>query len=186
MTLRDATLDDASAIAAVLIDSMRSTYRGLLPDEVLDNLSYETRAAAVRAKLGDPGDDLILVALDGDGTIFGYISGGPERTRDGEFAAEVLDIYLLESGQGQGHGRALMIACVERFLERGLSSMLVWVFADNPGRLFYESLGGTAVREKKLVVGGRELLAIGYGWRDLQALLQDERRRAGSKRRTVT
>lgn len=41
--LRLATVDDASAIGHVHVESWRSTYRGLMPDAVLDKLLVEQR-----------------------------------------------------------------------------------------------------------------------------------------------
>ena len=42
--IRPATVDDAAAVAHVHVSSWRSTYRGLMPDAVLDSLSVERRA----------------------------------------------------------------------------------------------------------------------------------------------
>jgi len=42
--IRSATASDAPAIGHVHVESWRSTYRGLMPDAVLVNLSAEQRA----------------------------------------------------------------------------------------------------------------------------------------------
>jgi hypothetical protein len=41
MLIRRATLEDAAAIARVRVDTWRTAYRGIVPDEFLDNMSYE-------------------------------------------------------------------------------------------------------------------------------------------------
>ncbi len=41
--IRPAVFKDAAAIAHVHIDAWRTTYRSLMPDDVLDNLSFERR-----------------------------------------------------------------------------------------------------------------------------------------------
>jgi hypothetical protein len=41
--IRKATADDAKGIARVHVDAWKSTYRGLVSDEYLDSLSYESR-----------------------------------------------------------------------------------------------------------------------------------------------
>jgi GNAT superfamily N-acetyltransferase len=48
-----------------------------------------------------------------------------------EYDAELLDIYLLKGSQGKGYGSALTLVCVERFLDPGMTSMLVGP-RDNP------------------------------------------------------
>lgn len=90
------------------------------------------------------------------------------------YDGEILDLDFLASHQGQGHGRALTLLCAERMLEVGMTSMLVWVLADDPGRRFYEALGGSVVRERQLSIGGRELTAVGYDWPDLRAFVVGE------------
>jgi hypothetical protein len=68
-------------------------------------------------------------------------------------------------------------APVERLLELGMTSTLAWILTDNPGRRFYEALRGSAVRERKLTIGGRDVKTIGYGWPDVHALVNAERAR---------
>ena len=53
VTVRDATVDDARAIAEVHVASWRWAYRGQLPDDLLDGLSVDdpTAVELVRAVL---------------------------------------------------------------------------------------------------------------------------------------
>lgn len=41
MQIRKATINDAEGIAKVHVDSWRTTYKGIIPDEFLYNLSYK-------------------------------------------------------------------------------------------------------------------------------------------------
>jgi hypothetical protein len=50
--------------------------------------------------------------------------------------------------------------------------MLVWVFAANPCRAFYEALGGRYVREQEITIGGAQLREVAYGWSDLRGLAE--------------
>jgi hypothetical protein len=43
MYIREATMTDVAAIARVHVESWRTTYKGLLPDDYLANLTYEQR-----------------------------------------------------------------------------------------------------------------------------------------------
>ncbi len=52
-----------------------------------------------------------------------------------------------------------------------MTSMKVWVLADNPFRAFYEALGGKYVSEKEIVIGGAPLIEVAYGWNELNVLL---------------
>jgi len=64
------------------------------------------------------------------------------------------------------------MAVVQRLLQCGLPSMLVWVLAANPGRAFYATLGGQQVYEKTATIGAAPLLEVAYGWPALRDLVQ--------------
>jgi ribosomal protein S18 acetylase RimI-like enzyme len=171
MAVRRATVDDAEAIERIRVETWRATYRGLLPDGLIDQLqpNVERRRERLRAALPS---ELIFVADEGTGVV-GYAFAGPERTHDREYMGEVYAIYILPAAQGKGHGRALIQECARALASGGLSSMIIWVLRENAiGRGFYERLGGTPVREKPLeeFPGAEEHVEIGYGWKDTRTL----------------
>ena len=88
------------------------------------------------------------------------------------YRGELYAIYLLAPSQRQGLGRRLTMAVVQRLLQCGLPSMLVWVLAANPGRAFYAALGGQQVYEKTAIIGAAPLLEVAYGWLDFHELVQ--------------
>lgn len=53
ITVREATPDDAPGIARVQVDAWRSTYRGIVPDAHLADLSYDERAQRWRTMRTD-------------------------------------------------------------------------------------------------------------------------------------
>lgn len=177
--IRDATGADAAAIARVHVDSWRTTYRGLMPDAVLDGLSYAGRerqwvwATSAAAE----GRGCVVVADEGEAGIVGFASGGACRDDLG-YGAEVPAIYLLEAWQGRGLGKGLMLAAADRLAARGYDSLLVWVLETNElGRRFYAALGGAVVGAKEEELFGATLREVAYGWPDLAAL----RARAGRR-----
>jgi L-amino acid N-acyltransferase YncA len=171
MLIRMAQWADAVAIAAVHVDSWRTTYAGILPDDYLANLSYERRERWWRDTLSTPsGTEFIYVVEDAGRNVIGFAAGGAERSGDAIYSGELYAIYLLDRHQRQGIGRRLTVAVVNRLLHEGFSSMLVWVFAANSSRAFYEALGGQQVYEKSVTIGGVQLVEVAYGWRDIQGL----------------
>jgi GNAT superfamily N-acetyltransferase len=179
MHIRQATIADVAAIARVHVDSWRTTYKGLLPDDYLANLTYEQREPRWREILSKPvGHSLVYVAEDHAGNIGGFASGGPERSGDPVYTGEVYAIYLLERWQGQGVGRQLTITLVRQLIQRGFTSLLIWVLADNPSRRFYEALGGQPVRDRLEMTGGVEVMDVAYGWLDARMLIDAQVRQA--------
>jgi L-amino acid N-acyltransferase YncA len=166
MIIRAATQNDIPAIAKVHVDTWRTTYRGIVPDEHLANLSYERQASGWYPILNQDSDDgyFTYVAEEGSGEIIGFASGGEERTGDPVYEGEVMAIYILQNQQGKGIGRCLVQAVAEQLHLSGINSMLVWVLADNPACQFYAALGGEPVREKKIEISGKPLIEVAYGW----------------------
>ena len=167
---RPAELRDAAGIAHVHVDTWRTAYRGLLPDDFLASLNepaYEDRWRRIL----EAGSSRVYVAEE-DGDVVGFASGGRERAGELGFAGELYAIYVLDSAQGRGHGRQLVKAVVEGLREMGLMDMLVWVLRDNPvGRRFYESLGGIYVRSQPITIGSAQLEEVSYGWKRLEDVL---------------
>jgi GNAT superfamily N-acetyltransferase len=179
MHIREATIDDARAIAEVHVASWRTAYRGIMPDDFLATLSVERRERRWRDTLTNPhSTSVVYVAEDAEGRVAGFAAGGPPSATDpasfsyAAYAGELYAIYLLREKHGRGTGRALVRAVARRLAERGIRSMLVWVLADNPARRFYEALGGVPAGEQPTEIGGRQLIEVAYGWPDTSGLIE--------------
>lgn len=173
MPIRIATVHDAAAIAKVHVESWRTTYTGIVPDDFLAHLSYEQREQFWCQVLTESGSrTIVYVAEDAQGTVIGFASGGPEHSGDPVYTGELYAIYLLEQHQGQGNGRQLVMSLIHHLWQEGRRGLLLWVLAANPARKFYERLGGQPVYEKTVTIGGVALMEVAYGWRDIQALVK--------------
>ncbi|MEH1906318.1 GNAT family N-acetyltransferase [Nostoc sp.] len=167
MVIREANLADASAIAKVHVDGWRTTYSNLMPAKFLADLSYkerETKWVKILSNIAQ--DNFTYIAEDEIGQIVGFASGGKERTGDRLYQGELYAIYILEKYQRQGLGHRLVSSVATRLLQSDISSMLVWVLADNPAVDFYQSLGGQQVNEKQIEIGTVQLVEVAYGWTD--------------------
>jgi len=171
--IRPANVQDVAAIARVHVESWRTTYKGLVPDDFLARLSYAQREQLWRQVFTDSGSPgFVYVAEDERGKVVGFVSGGPERSGDPVYTGELYAIYLLSPYQGQGIGRRLAITLVHRLIQAGMTALLLWVLAENPSRTFYERLGGRPVYEKTVTIGGVPLIEVAYGWLDAHTLIE--------------
>lgn len=166
MIVREATHNDIPAIAKVHVDTWQTTYRGIVPDEHLANLSYERQANGWYDILNHAPENgyFTYVAEDESGEIVGFASGGEERTGDPIYKGELMAIYILKNQQGKGTGCCLVQAVAKKLHLLGINSMLVWVLVDNPACQFYAALGGNPVHEKEIEIGGKPLIEVAYGW----------------------
>ena len=167
--VRSAVLDDAESIARVHVDSWRTTYRGLLPDDFLASLGEAHYIERWRRVIGE-GSSRVYVVDEPEG-IVGFASGGRERAGENGFAGELYAIYVLDSAQRRGHGRELVRAVAGGLQAMELWDMIVWVLRDNAAaRQFYERLGGVYVRAQPITIGTATLEEVSYGWRDFEAI----------------
>lgn len=170
-TIRLATENDAADIARVQVDSWHTTYQGLISEEYLHSLTYERHYIRWKRTLGQQnGSTFTYVALNSQGQIVGFASGGPEREGKAVYRGELYAIYLLASAQRQGIGRQLLLATAHHLAQQGIPSMLVWVLAGNPAQHFYEAMGGKYIRMKMEAVGGEMRKELAYGWKNTDAL----------------
>jgi hypothetical protein len=52
--------------------------------------------------------------------------------------------------------------------------MILWVFADNPARRFYEALGGKMIKESQFEIAGVTRYEVAYGWLDIRTILKGQ------------
>lgn len=167
LIIRPADVDDAPAIAKVHVDTWRTTYGGMIPQDYLDSLTVRNRSVGWVRLLDRTAGLTTLVSEDHDGRIVGFISAGPLRHRDPRFQAEISSLYVLKPYHGTNHGRRLFLAAAERMAQAGHKSLFLWVLANNPARGFYERLGGVQVTEARRSFAGKPVHEIGYGWDEI-------------------
>jgi L-amino acid N-acyltransferase YncA len=101
MIVREANLADVAMIAQVHVDTWRTTYRSIVPEEYLAKLSYQQREKSWNQVLSSALDtnEFVYVAEDESGQIIGFASGGKERTGDRVYKGELYTIYVLDAYQ---------------------------------------------------------------------------------------
>jgi ribosomal protein S18 acetylase RimI-like enzyme len=159
------------------VDSYRAAHRDHIPEESLMRSTYEESErnwARTLRELSedDEREEYIYVAENDAGDIIGIAMGGPESSNHPLYTGAIYFLYLLPAYHRQGIGRQLLISVVERLVEHGMDSLLIWVLkANTPARRFYEALGGQFVLEKQIEDRGAVLDEVAYGWRDVSVLL---------------
>jgi GNAT superfamily N-acetyltransferase len=173
MLIREARVEDAPTLARVHVDAWRTTYPGIVPDEYLASLSYSQREEAWRICLTTPEyGELTYLAEDDERQVIGFATGGPERTGNRVYPAELHAIYLLSRGRRLGLGTQLVRTVAGRLVQLNYLSLMVWVLAENPSRAFYEALGGEKFKEAVVEIGGAKLVELAYGWKDIRRLTE--------------
>ena len=173
LEIRKASKQDIADIAKVYVDGWRTTYRGLVPNQYLDELSYEEAEKRWNQFLDNENDPFMYVALNGEGKIVGFASG--RSIEEKHFTGELYALYLLQDCRGLGVGRQLVSAVARHFKENGIHSMLVWVMEQNKSGLgFYKRMGGKEYIRRTSTFGETVVDDVAYGWNDISVLYDEE------------
>jgi ribosomal protein S18 acetylase RimI-like enzyme len=159
--IREASLDDVPSLARVHVVAWNATHGGWGSTP-----SYDLRLQQWTRKFesGAPGWFCFL-AQDAAGSVVGFVTGQSySEPVPAGFAGQLAKIYLLADRQRLGLGRRLMGHAARRFLERGISSMLLFSQPENPSCAFFEALGGERLFSESDEFHGA------YGWRNLAVL----------------
>lgn len=177
INIRKAGVEDAEGVARVHVDSWCTTYKGIMPDEYLKTLSYEKRARMWKRILSAETNEvynrfIMWVVENGNGEAVGFASGGEKIKDDCGYKGELSGIYLLREYQRNGTGKTLLNIFAKEFLKLNVESMDLSVLALNSSKIFYEKMGAEKVLEKEVDIGGKTLIEIIYGWKNIRKLVK--------------
>jgi len=162
--VRDALLADAEGIARAHTESWQSSYRGILPDTVLDRIDVGQRVDSRKKILRDRGI-FQLVAYDvTHGDIVGFCDAGPAR-RHVPQSGEIYALYMVHHAKRHGLGQTMFERTQSYFAAQGWRSMIIWVLENNHhARGFYEAMGGRRGPTFPSRVGGFAVVEQAYVW----------------------
>jgi ribosomal protein S18 acetylase RimI-like enzyme len=160
LAVRPARGGDVAPMARVNVRCWQETYRGLLPDAVLDDPGFPAaRERCWTAALTDERyrENRVAVA-ERDGELVGIAMSGPPLDAGAAWARQLYVLYVHAADHGTGAGPALLEAVVDPE-----EPVALWVADPNPrAQAFYRKHGfaadgtarsGDGVREIRMVRG---------------------------------
>ena len=160
MILRDATPEDAHAIATLGAEAFCAAFAHLYREEDLNGFladSHSPERAA--AEIANPAMRVKL-AVDHDGKLLGFCKlvlacGWPEHARANN-AIELKQLYTDPAATGRGIGAALMDWALQEAAERRNGEIQLSVYSDNHGaQRFYARYGFEKVADIFFMVGAQ-------------------------------
>lgn len=141
MLIRPAQPENALAVAQVHVRSWQAAYRALLPNEYLDQLRPEDRAARYDFSHTDPQKPYTQVA-ESKGQIVGFATTAPARDADCDGLGELLALYVAPEQWGHGVGRQLAASARQRLTDEGFAEAVLWMLEGNVrADIFYRNDG---------------------------------------------
>jgi L-amino acid N-acyltransferase YncA len=117
MIIRDATADDAPALAAIYGHAVRHGF-GTFETEPPDAAEMDRRRRGVQ------GHGLPYLVAEADGKVLGYAYAGPFRPRPGYRFTVENSVYVAPDAQGKGVGRAVLTAVLAACEAKGMRQVV--------------------------------------------------------------
>jgi ribosomal protein S18 acetylase RimI-like enzyme len=157
--IREARRDDLEALAELHVETFKETHGRI------NAPSVALRRQQWQAAFDTPAGWFCYVVEGATGQLVGFAKGTLHTGGVPGFEGELNKIYLLRRYHRRGIGRRLVEKVARRFLQQGISSMLLFGDARSPSNGFYERLGA-----ERLLSDTGEFHG-GYGWPDLRRLV---------------
>lgn len=159
IVFRDAVAADIPALAELHVTTWNATYNTRNGPTIATRTWQWNQVFAKEDRR-----DFVLVLEDRNGRLIGFTWGKP---RVGEFGGELSKIYLRWEYHGLGLGRRMMAETAKRFIDRGVSSFVLFAELSNPTLGFYDRMGGERLLDDRNQFQGA------FVWRDVRSLIQD-------------
>ena len=145
MHVRDATIDDAEALALVHVHGWQWGYRGLLPSAISTTCRSSAGPSSGARGCSTRGARARGSRATKRRALAGFVAAGPSRDPGAEArTGEIYALYIEEAAAGSGVGRALLERAVDGLRDAGFARATLWVLRENArARRFYEKAGWT-------------------------------------------
>lgn len=143
---------DAPVIAATRQIVWDQTYRGIYPDETIDNYDLEFYTCRDRQRMEEP-DQHYYLFMDQNRCV-GYFSFGPYHYGSyKDFQVCLNNLYILEAYKGMGLGKQAFAILREYCHNHGIGKFFCGCNANNhPAIGFYRHMGGVAGDEANVTL----------------------------------
>lgn len=149
--IRLATLEDARPIAEVGFAAWDAAYRGLMPDELVEQWTIPARIQRMTERWQHHDPEYRMWVVEGGDGLLAYSASGLAREHESIPLAvgEIYSFYVHPRHWRHGHGRRLMEHVLADLVARGFVEVRLWTLSANElARRFYEALGFSIERER--------------------------------------
>lgn len=143
--IRKAFIKDCEELSKIKRQVWETTYRGIYPNDKLDNYDYEKQEHKFKDMVNNP--DINLYVVLKSEKIIGYMSEGKPVRPFKNYKQEIGLLYLLKEYQGKGIGRKLFDLAYESIKSKGHKEFFISCNKYNySSQIFYKKMGGKIVQ----------------------------------------
>lgn len=140
--IRKSILSDAKEVAAVSMIAWQQSYKDIIDENYLQNISLADRLLLRNKILQNNNPNQIHLVAVHEGKIIGFCDAGPAMDITSDYCGEIYAIYLLQEFKRLGIGRQLLKEAHQHLVKYKLLPYVAWVLKDNKSACaFYQTHG---------------------------------------------
>ena len=139
---------DCADVAHVVTVAWNETYRGIVPDEFLNNLYTNEDERAKNSYNSFNEKENHQYVLEVDDKVVGFVNVGSSNETDYENCGEIHAVYIINGYKGHGYGKKLIDAGIQELKSMNFDKMVIGCLDGNPSNEFYKHLGGKFVKTR--------------------------------------
>lgn len=164
--IREATLDDAFAIAEINYKGRKNNFKGIIDDDFLDNINLEKKQQAMLEMMENNNWDSIILVHTINWKVVWFIHWWIDRYPNSAYDAEIYSFYVDPDFQWKWIGKTLMNAIIESDMFKNISSFYLRTLKDQKAtRHFYEKMWWKVCAKKGRRIWWKRYDMVAYNWK---------------------
>lgn len=162
LIIRNIEENDISSVVDIQVEGWKSAYKGIVDDNVLNSMNRNERIEKRRNDYKENG--FIVAELNNQAVGFCRYIDSNKFTQDIlGIDCELLALYVKPNLKYNGIGTRLFQFVINEFKRKNKTKMILWCLKDNePSKKFYTKMGGKIIKERKIEIGKKEYLEVGF------------------------
>ena len=160
--IRNIEEKDIPDVVDIQISGWKSAYKGIVDDNILNSMNRNERIEKRRNDYKENG--FIVAELNNQVVGFCRYIDSNKFTQDiSNIDCELLALYVNPDLKYNGIGTKLFQFVTNEFKSKNRTKMILWCLKDNePSKKFYTKMGGRIIKERKIEIGEKEYLEVGF------------------------
>lgn len=146
--IRKMTKEDCKDITHVITIAWNETYRGIVPDDILDNMYLNEKERTQKACDRFNENDNHQFVLEVDSKIVGYMNVGLVDDKNYPNCGEIHAIYIINGYKGYGYGKEMIEVGIKELKVMNCDKMIIGCLVGNPTNEFYKHIGGKLIKQR--------------------------------------
>lgn len=146
--IRKMTKNDCKEVTHVITVSWNEAYKGIVPNEILDNMYLNEKERTNKSINRFNENDNHQFVLEVDNKIVGYMNVGLTDDTEYDNCGEIHAIYIINGYKGNGFGKEMVEAGIKELKSMNCNKMLIGCLVGNPTNDFYKHIGGKFIKQR--------------------------------------